>query len=297
MPIRGSHLENIEKVALKLDVLTPKIVELDNRRWKGEEWERGDLPFAKRVFFGNTEGMSPDQRLSAFWYCCLLDRQVAYEKAWGEGLRKVIKYLEGSAGIPSLRLDESGYFRASKKAFGNKVDGFSHWLIMNVSVDSRPERGSLYRLVGVMGRELLGVQAGDTKELLMGKPGLLGRWKRLWMAVMLLRRDQKFLKGLIEEAASSAEEGQSFLRLWYGGGFSETECELPVDSRVFNFFRVLGLDAKSLAKTAWVAHEWGERNGVSPSALDVAFVPGFNQEIYEYGLHQGLDWSQWWGRR
>ena len=294
---RRSQLKNTEEVLRKLDALKPKIVELDRTRWKGEEWQRNDLPDTKTILFENSESLSPDQRLTAVWYVCILNRGVRYETVWKDGLKKVVAYLRGSSRMPQMRYDESLHFKATKRALGNRVDGFSRWLIKKTLQETSPAKGRLYRLVGAMADELLGLPGKKTEQLRRGEVDLLGSWKRLWMALMILRRDKSLFKELIEEAASVAPDGRRFLQLWYSDAYPENECELPVDIRILGFFRELDVDSSSLVRMAEIAHQWGVRNELSPSCIDVAFVPGMNEELHKYGLEKGLKWNKWWSKR
>lgn len=278
----------------KLDQLLPKICELDKKRWSGEEMRRGHLLKAKQLLFDNTSGLAAEERLTAHWYCCILDRGYDYRSVWDKGLEEVLKYIKDGGKPPQLRYSEKRYFVASCKAFGGRRVGLFAWLSNRVLAEKTTGKGSIYRVVGFAGKELLKLKGPQVKSLCEGKVGLLGNWKRLWMFVMLLRRDRSSLKGLIEEAAAElGPRKQEFLNRWYGDAFPEVECELPVDRRIQGFFEKLGMKSATPHKLARIAHEWGARNSLPPSCLDVAFVDGFKDELADAAIERKLVSQRW----
>lgn len=293
-PEKGDKKGKVPQILDKLKVLLPKIKELDDRRWnKGEELKRGDLPNLKEIIFDNKSGLSASERLLAGWCCSILNRQLPYERVWGEGLSLSIDWIKGKRKeFPKIRLDESRYFQATQDALYN-YQQFGTWFIEFGKTIKGPQKGNLYRLVGTFASQWLGLEADQVSSLKEGSPGLIGNWKRLWMFIMMIRRDRAYWMPLFKEAIKEAG-GDDFIKQWDTDWYPETECELPVDRRITGFFNELGFFRNSPQAIAQIAHNFGHQEKVSPSILDVVFVPGFNQELWEYGCKKGLKWSEWW---
>lgn len=281
----------------KLRILLPKIKELDERRWiKGEELSRGDLPYIVDVLFKNSLNLSPSERLLSAWCCSILDRGVSYEKVWRDGLKQCIDWIKGDKKeFPQVLYSESRYFEATKKTL-NRYKRIGAWFVETGKGISELKEGNLYRMIGMFASEWLGLNTKKVSSLINGSVGLLGDWKRLWMFFMMIRRDKVYWRPLFKEAIEKEPGGHNFSIQWDSNWYPEIECELPVDSRIKDFFNELGFSGNSLA-IAKIAHKFGQQEKVSPSILDVAFVPGFNQELWEYGCKNNLEWSKWWKKR
>ncbi|MFH1918630.1 MAG: hypothetical protein ABIP48_01910 [Planctomycetota bacterium] len=287
-----------DELFAKMDVLKPKIIELDRRRFvEGEEWRRGDLPELQRILFDNADNLSAETRFLAFWLCCVIDRQVSYETVWTEGLHRILEYMLHNGPIPQLRFDESRHILATMGSIDECGKSLSRWFINVIdSLAQTRQPGNLRRMTGRIARYLLGLTYIEVSHLDNGSPGLLGTWKRLWMFVMFVRRDQTRIRKLIEEVF--IESGRrELIDIWYDDEvFSQTESELPVDGRVNGFFDGLGFSG-DLEEIGRASHEWGGNNKLPPSVLDVVFVPGFNNELLEYGIEQGVELTKWWKTR
>lgn len=287
-----------DELFAKLDRLKPKICELDRRRFvDGEEWARGDLPVLQKLLFENADNHNAETRFLAFWLCCVIDRQVPYEKVWDEGLRRVLRYLRNNGPIPQVRMDESKHILATMDGISECGQSLSGWFANAIdSLSQSGADGNFYRMAGLIARRLLGLHHTSISDLDNGDTGLMGTWKRLWMFLMFARRDQTKIRRLVEDALRESGR-EDLVAIWYDDGVvREAESELPVDGRVAGFFSALGFSGK-LEAISWVSHQWGRRNQMPPSVLDVAFVPGFNNELYEYSEQQGMNLDKWWERR
>lgn len=110
-------------------------------------------------------------------------------------------------------------------------------------------------------------------SLKTGSCGLLGNWKRVWMFLMFIRRDQNIIKNLFSRALESVCNGKEALKYWYDNEyFPENECELPVDVRVQQaWVRMFNKPGASTKDVAYSAHNLACRYDISPSAFDAIF--------------------------
>ncbi|MCD6514645.1 MAG: hypothetical protein J7L07_06945 [Candidatus Odinarchaeota archaeon] len=256
-----------------------EFIEKDKKRFEtGDEWR--EFHGAMDILFNdrNSYGLDSDERLLAFWFCCILDRRVPVWKVWNNGVYEVAKFIKRgfTPPYPRVRLDESSYIGRTLGTLRKRKYGcsFSRWFIDKIRSLKPYGKGSLYRFVYGVFRELLGSPGFyDDYRLKDGRAGLLGAWKRLWMFVMFLRRDKSFVKQLLGEAVSSFSGGEEVFQIWYDEScFSSLECELPVDARIVNAFEKRFNFRGNKRDVAKIAHWFGKKAGVSPSVLDVMFL-------------------------
>jgi hypothetical protein len=122
--------------------------------------------------------------------------------------------------------------------------------------------------------------------LLGGQPALLD-WKRLWLLLRSLRRDNSLVRCLFERALSRVDNGQKALGYWYDDNyFDPKECQLPVDDWVKkNWIELMNgsafssrqqleqfADAVKPRVVAEQAKKLAEQHDISPSAFDVLFL-------------------------
>jgi hypothetical protein len=184
----GLASESIGKTGLfqKLDILRPKMIELDRRRFlHGEEWKRGDLPELQTIVFDNDRRLNADTRFLIFWLCCVINRGVRYERLWDEGLHKIMQYLLSNGPLPQVRMDESKHILATMDTIDGCDKSLNKWSVNTIDALVRFRgNGNLYRLAGRIATCLLGLNHSSVVHLDNGSPGLIGTWKRLWMFLM-----------------------------------------------------------------------------------------------------------------
>jgi len=263
------------EILSKLKRLKPNFLELDEKRFaSGYTWKK--FNGAMDILFNpeNRYGLNADKRLLVFWMCCVLDRQVPVEKVWNEGVNQSIDYLQHKRReYPRLRFDESCYLRKTEETLREYDNSFIKWFASKIE-ELRPYgKGSLYRFTYKVLNELLGAYPDEAYKLQLGKVGLLGHWKRLWMFIMFLRRDRSYIQGVVKDAFTSLSGGVKLLEIWYDNKlFSPTESELPVDRRVKNTFADIFRVQLSERRIAEIAHRFSEQERVPPSILDVLYL-------------------------
>jgi hypothetical protein len=97
-------------------------------------------------------------------------------------------------------------------------------------------------------------------------------YKRAWMVLMLLRRDQGVYRCFVERSLARLENGEEAARLWYDDSvFPQLECELPVDKRMYEIGSELFGRAATWKSVFEDAHSWGNRHSRPASMLDALF--------------------------
>ncbi|MHA1596007.1 MAG: hypothetical protein ACTSXX_14955, partial [Candidatus Baldrarchaeia archaeon] len=276
---RSFMRDDFEHILKELLRRKDELIERDKYRFEtGYEWK--NFKGAMNVIFndGNSFGLNADKRLLIFWICCILDRQVPVEKVWNDGVYMTVKFINRGfkPPYPKLRCNEDIYIEKtvntlSKSEYGGSL---ARWFINTIRSLKPYGKGTLYRFCYRVFSELLDPSNYyDSYKLKNGEVGLLGRWKRLWMFVMFLKRDNSYIRRLLEAAVRPLPHGDEVLRIWYDENcFSSLECELPVDRRIKEAFEMKFNFRANERKIAELAHIFGEKAGVSPSVLDVMFL-------------------------
>ena len=247
------------------------------------EWyEPETYPFTRDLIF---ENKNPLKGLLLFTLCCWMDMQMNYKIVWSTQLEKANCWVDNPKYCPIPR----GSFPATtpnicktlevSQSYGSIVSWFSE-KILYIAKENGKCDGNLYRFLGFVMKELLepSYTLRDTiNNLKNGNCGLLGNWKRVWMFLMFIRRDQNIIKNLFSIALESVDNGKEALKYWYDNNyFSEKESELPVDVRVQSvwpkMFNESNLDTKEIGIRA---HNLALKYNIPPSAFDAIFF-GYN---------------------
>jgi hypothetical protein len=188
-----------------------------------------------------------------------------------------IPHFADPPGLPEDKnhVRKTAIVRASRS--GGIAGWFTETVLEIVNVHGRA-RGNIYRFMGRMLRDLLDVKSeAGLKAIYQLCDGqrVPAEYKRAWMAVMMLRRDQRVIRRLLQRALRGVPDGRLALRYWHSKAhFRESECELPVDVRMLRIFNQLFLGEYSEptdvieAASRFAA---ARRPRLSPSAFDALF--------------------------
>ena len=258
------------------------VVELDSLRLtSGAGWGNpGHKGKPIQLIFRNPD---PNKGLLLYILCNLMDYQMFTERVWSDLLVQANAWIGGCQKAPPRRgmpLLEDHLRQTVNTAI--RSGSISNWFankIVSIASKNPTGQGNIYRIAGSIFLELLNPpktkKDRQGKLLMSGQCALLGDWKRLWIIMRGLRRDNSLIRCLFERALSSAGNGQKAIQYWYDENyFDPRECELPVDSWVKkNWIGIMksnsNLRRKDVAKDA---KHLASRHNVSPSIFDVLFI-------------------------
>lgn len=254
---------------------------VDNFRFSiGAGWGNpGHSGQPQRLIFENPD---PQKGLLLYLLCNFLDAQIRTERVWNQLLNEADEWLSGIRKEPPRHNFENVrphlyQIRTAAQRSGSAAGWFAD-SIVNIVSESPNGSGNLYRATGRFFQEML--KPADRKLnksqfilLSRGECSLLGRWKRLWVTMRSLRRDNSIVKCLFERALKTHVNGPQALNDWFSEfSFSSTECQLPVDVRVKKGWNEIMNSNLNLKGVASQAQEVAVRNNVSPSIFDVLFI-------------------------
>ncbi len=285
---------------------------LDELRFKGTvNWD----PLGRNIF-GNPR-LKASTRLLLFWLCSIIDQFYGYVTIWTTGEKAMLKLLEGHPRtfsavrqkIRNIRRDGKGNVMGDIFTNGEKFalvrDDYRR--IRNtfefLTQYGGPDVGLDVKFVKVLGELIFGCYGKNgvfkmayfldgwmfshIPVLTDPSPAELQRFrdkprKRLWMFMMLLRRDPAVLN-LLKEAlieVYGGESGSVLFDTWSAQNkFDPKEIELPGDMWNQRLFKALlsELPAFFKLKPKETARELALKYDVSPSVFDVTFELGANK--------------------
>jgi hypothetical protein len=224
---------------------------------------------------------NPRDGLTLFVLACWYDMQETYVLVWSQRLRELGAWLsspnKSEANLPASRTPWPKRSAWATWTCCGK-EGFAHYFVRTVNAITAQHSegiGNIYRFIGRLGLDLTNPGKLPRKDFSILQWGHYSpvNFKRAWMLLMFLRRDQGIIRCLVERALAGVVNGSDALRAWYDDKmFPQSECELPVDSRMLTI-------AKEVFKRAFTdevtlineAQAWGQQHGVSPSTLDALF--------------------------
>lgn len=160
-----------------------------------------------------------------------------------------------------------------------KHGSISAWFVSTINEIVRrrgASRGNLYRFAAAIMQQLLAPSSQlfyAVQTLADGRQALLGNWKRLWMAIMFLRRDESLVKCLLSRALCTVPDGAKAVQYWYYESyFSPLESQLPVDVRVQTLWpKIFNQPADNTRGVAECASTVALRYNIAPSTFDAIF--------------------------
>jgi hypothetical protein len=273
-----------------------EVVELDNvRLGTGAGWGNpGYLGKPIQLIFGN-----PDAKkgLLLFAVCIWMSYRVKAETVWTRYLDQADGWISGRRSAPPQHRWPNSVTPHLNKIRDMAINSGSiaNWFadaIVAIGNSPSGQPGNIYRMAGCLFRDLLAASqqrkrnTQGQEQLLAGKPGLLD-WKRLWVLLMYLRRDNSLVRCLFERALNGVNGGQKALGYWYDDKYLDPkECQLPVDKWVKeNWIELMSgsafssrqqleavADAVKPRVVAEQAKALAGHHDVSPSAFDVLFL-------------------------
>jgi hypothetical protein len=290
-PTKGDYDQFCEAVSRlrrrQLDVndeeFVAEIVTLDRRRFSlandvaSPEWGHPLTSTATQRFIFN----DCSHALTLFILTCWYDAAEDYTTVWTTRLEHLAEWLSQSfpsrETLPSARFDD--WKKASVWTTWQRCQShqFAEWFITTVNgiADDNPGgTANLRRFARAMAVDLTAIGT-STKQ---GMDNLANRfvpvlYKRVWMAVMFLRRDQGIIRSLLQRDTLNIDRSSRALERWYDDRvFPPTESELPVDARMLRIGRRLfSLPAQNGQAIMQAAHDWGAKHRLAPSTIDSLF--------------------------
>jgi hypothetical protein len=235
-----------------------------------------------------TCGPDADRGLLLLILSCWYNLRLPADDVWTTHLVRHAEWIDGSRGRPRHYYDTlvKPHQIRTKRVADARRGGISQWFVETINGIAEQhgrQEGNLSRFVGRVCTDLYKAPPALAKPLAAGRlpDGYRGpHHKRLWMLVMLLRRDNSAVRCLFTRALSrhqwSGLDGRKALERWYDASyFDPVECELPVDSRVTHFWnwmctRIRRLDLKRTTPSgiARQARLLARGHGRSPSIFD-----------------------------
>jgi hypothetical protein len=276
----------------------PEVVALDNIRLStGAGWGNpGYLGKPIQLVFGKPDAA---KGLLLFVVCIWMSYRERAETVWTKDLVEADDWISGRRSAPPQHRMSNSVAPHLDKTRNVAINSGSiaNWFanaILEIAGSNDRQPGNIYRMAGHIFRDLLAASQQRKRniqgqnQLLGGQPGLLD-WKRLWLLLRSLRRDNSLVRCLFERALSNVTDGQKALGYWYDDNyFDAKECQLPVDVWVrenwielmngsaFSSREELEEFAKHVRRrvVAEQAKQLGQQHGISPSAFDVLFLAG-----------------------
>jgi hypothetical protein len=250
------------------------------------EWS--EAPITEQVATSIFRNPNPSQGLLLLFLCAWLDLQAPYTRVWNQMLRQTQRWLDTTAWRDPAREPPRGHYPPTRPHLLKTIAALSRpvysrdpakWFakaIVEIAEANPTGRGNIYRFAGAICRDLY--EAKDRRFATLIEGGHLPddyagmHYKRLWMLIMFLRRDEGTIRCLISRALRSVPRGSEALQLWQDDrSFNSSECELPVDSRVKDAWKHLPFVSQTHSSVEMVAREarrLARKASVSPSSFD-----------------------------
>jgi hypothetical protein len=169
------------------------------------------------------------------------------------------------------RAAEATWSRCQQGGFGRYFAD----TVRRIAADHPNGTGNTWRLLGQLGLDLTNPGQEPRRPFQTLRSGRYApvKFKRAWMLLMFLRRDEGIIRCLVERALSMIEGGRDALRYWYDErSFPPSECHLPVDKRILTIAAELfQLVAPNEIEVMRHAHAWGQQHRLPSSMLDALF--------------------------
>ncbi len=253
----------------------------------GAEWAEPTIyrSVTERMF----HNPDPDKGLLLFVLSCWLNMQRRYTTIWTTYLAKAKNWIEHDAwqkpprNIPKGRYPklvtphlEKTVCTLDTAAYGRSLGSWFVQTVLRIVQDHGAVTGNLYRFVGKLCDDLYEApRSRFVKSMHEGRLDANSRvphHKRLAMLVMFLRRDQSVIKCLLTRALRGHVGGSDALTYWYDSKyFDPIESELPVDKRVTEGCRALGIPQftdGSPEVVAMQARRFAHAHSLPPSVFD-----------------------------
>jgi hypothetical protein len=244
------------------------------------EWV--EPPIAAQVEVSIFRNPDPDEGLLLFVLSAWLDLQTSYIYVWNKLLVRTQAWVRSTAWSNPEADVPRGNFSATRPhllkttatlaqpAYGRSMAAWFTSAILGIAQRNGPRNGNLYRFVSRLCTDLY--EAKDLKFTDHLREGELPddymgtHYKRLWMLIMFLKRDEVAIRCLLRRALGGSDEGREALRFWESDlYFDPQESELPVDTRVkqgwgrlpftansYKDVHPIGREARKLARAARV---------------------------------------------
>lgn len=218
-----------------------------------------------------------------FTLSCWLDIQVPYTTVWTTYLQQANNCISGGGKISRGNYPHTAPHLQLTMETVRSYGSISEWFIQTINDIVQKygqSSGNLYRFAGEVCSDLYNLRRPRLINVL--RRGQLptnfsgGDHKRFWMFVMFLRRDNSVVRCLLTRALNHYPGGQQATQYWYDPTcFDPNECELSVDSRVFNNWndllrrtRIQNFNARSPRQVAEQARVLAQHHSISPSVFD-----------------------------
>lgn len=261
--------------------------EADRLRF-GSSPEWSEPPIAAQVAESIFRNPDPAEGLLLFILSAWLDLQAPYVRVWNQMLVRAQSWLHGFAwSDPDKNLPRGNFSPVrphmlkttealSRPGFSRSAAAWFAASILDIAHKNGPRRGNTYRFVSVVCRDLYEAKDGRfTASIARGELPLdyAGtHYKRLWMLMMFLRRDQHVIRCLLRRAMASVAGGEEALGYWINDlYFDPLELELPVDARVRASWQALPFVSpakKSVEVVAREARRLARDSAISPASFD-----------------------------
>lgn len=251
-------------------------VELSRIRFDtGSEWGEPTInPYVARYIF---KAKDPEEGLLRFILCCWMDMQENYQTVWTRRLESI-----SANNIPKMRMSNCKTPLIEKtKGIHRSYSGISRWFIAKIlqSAEESRKKGRdafpcfIYSFFSdLWGLENLSkTNHGSLFKMKNGETGngLIGRYKRAWMALMWLRLDNSVVKCLFSRSLVKHENGKSALDFWYDNdAFNPKYCEMPVDGRVTSNWNRLFMTQNREREIGLEIHNLAHKFNVVPAFFD-----------------------------
>ncbi len=250
------------------------------------EWMEG--PIARQVEESIFRNANPDEGLLLFILSAWLDLQTSYKYVWNELLVRTQEWVRSTAWSDPDADVPRGDFQLTRPhllktvatlaqpAYGRSLAAWLTSSILAIAQRNGPRKGNLYRFVSRICTDLYeakdGTFADHLREGELPDDYMGTHYKRLWMLVMFLKRDEVAIRCLLRRALGDSEEGKEALRYWESDlYFDPLESELPVDSRVKKAWEGLPFTAGSVGTVEAISREarrLARHAKVPPSSFD-----------------------------
>lgn len=280
-------LNAIRSEVLDVEMFLSASQEADKLRFASSpEWS--ETPIATQVGESIFRNPDPAEGLLLFILTAWLDLQAPYVRVWNHMLVQAQSWLHGLAWSDPAKNIPRGNFPPVRPHMLKTIEALSRpkfsgsaaaWFvssILNIALKNGPRRGNTYRFVSSVcqdlyeakdGRFTASIAGGELPFEYMGT-----HYKRLWMLMMFLRRDQHVIRCLLRRATASVPSGEEAFAYWINDlYFDPLELELPVDARVRASWQALPFVSpakKSVEAVAREARRLARDSAVSPASFD-----------------------------
>lgn len=250
------------------------------------EWS--EPPIVSQVEASIFRNPDPEEGLLLFVLTAWLDLQARYTCVWNQMLPQTQGWLNTTAWTdPGAETPRDGFpltrphllktiATLANPAYSRSIARWFTSAVTEIVEDNGTRKGNLYRFVSRVYADLY-----EAKYLAFLRAMASGRlpddyqgthYKRLWMLMMFLTRDEGVIRCLLRRALSKVPGGEEALEYWADNRyFDSAECELPVDVRVNEAWKKLpfaGGSPLSVEAVARQARELARSASSSPSAFD-----------------------------